>query len=149
MRRMSANFLVCMLAIAIGCKKEQPGSGNVGAGDTGTVIKIGEVGSMTGTEATFGTSSHNGIQLATDEVNAAGGIKGKQIQVIALDDQGKPRAVPPLIPGNATERRRQREAKIRRETRLAHRQAVEDLRASVRLERPADGEDESRPHLRM
>ena len=89
MRRMSAKFLVCVLAVAIGCNKEQQGGGNVGAADT-AVIKIGEVGSMTGTEATFGTSSHNGIQLATDEVNAAGGIKGKQLQVIALDDQGKP-----------------------------------------------------------
>jgi branched-chain amino acid transport system substrate-binding protein len=87
MRRMSAKFLVCVLAVAIGCKKEQQGGGNVGGGEA---IKIGEVGSMTGTEATFGTSSHNGIQLATDEVNAAGGIKGKQLQVIALDDQGKP-----------------------------------------------------------
>ena len=89
MRRMSAKFLVCVLAVAIGCNKEQQGGGNVGSADT-AVIKIGEVGSMTGTEATFGTSSHNGIQLATDEVNAAGGIKGKQLQVIALDDQGKP-----------------------------------------------------------
>ena len=89
MRRMSAKFFVCVLAVAIGCKQEPQGGGNVGATDTG-VIKIGEVGSMTGTEATFGTSSHNGIQLATDEVNAAGGIKGKKIQVIALDDQGKP-----------------------------------------------------------
>src|SRR6266481_5832320 len=89
MRRMSAKFLVCMLAVAIGCKQEQQGGGNVGAADT-AAIKVGEVGSMTGTEATFGTSSHNGIQLATDEVNAAGGIKGKKIQVLALDDQGKP-----------------------------------------------------------
>src|SRR3954470_6545943 len=91
MRRMSANFFVCMLALAVGCKKEQPGSGNVGSGgsDTG-VIKIGEVGSMTGTEATFGTSSDRGIQLAVTEVNGAGGIKGRQLQVIALDDEGKP-----------------------------------------------------------
>jgi acyl-CoA hydrolase len=66
---------------------------------------------------------------------------------VALDEDGKPRTVAPLIPGNATERRRQREAKIRRETRLAHRQAVEDLRASVHLERPDD--EESPPHLRM
>jgi branched-chain amino acid transport system substrate-binding protein len=56
MRRMSAKFLVCVLAIAIGCNKEQQGGGNVGAADT-AVIKIGEVGSMTGTEATFGTSA--------------------------------------------------------------------------------------------
>jgi branched-chain amino acid transport system substrate-binding protein len=89
MRCMSAKFLVCMLAVAIGCKKEQPGGGNVGATDTG-VIKVGEVGSMTGTEATFGTSSDRGIQLAVTEVNSAGGIKGKQVQVIALDDEGKP-----------------------------------------------------------
>src|SRR5947208_17080743 len=89
MRRMSAKFLVCVLAVAIGCKKEQQGGGNVGAADTG-VIKVGEVGSMTGTEATFGTSSDRGIQLAVTEVNGAGGIKGRQIQVIALDDEGKP-----------------------------------------------------------
>src|SRR5438270_3092654 len=89
MRRMSAKFLVCRLAVAIGCKQEQQGGGNVGATDT-AAIKVGEVGSMTGTEATFGTSSHNGIQLATNEVNGAGGIKGRQIVVIALDDQGKP-----------------------------------------------------------
>src|SRR3989475_4266265 len=89
MRCMSAKFLVCMLALALGCKKEQQGGGNVSGTDT-AVIKVGEVGSMTGTEATFGISSHNGIQLATDEVNAAGGIKGRKIQVLALDDQGKP-----------------------------------------------------------
>src|SRR5438067_12114701 len=89
MRRMSAKFLVCMLAVAIGCKEEQQGGGNVGADDPG-VLKVGEVGSMTGTEATFGTSSDRGIQLAVKEVNGAGGIKGRQIQVIALDDEGKP-----------------------------------------------------------
>jgi branched-chain amino acid transport system substrate-binding protein len=89
MRRISAKFLVCMFALAAGCKKEPEGGGNVGAADTG-VIKIGEVGSMTGTEATFGTSSDRGIQLSVKEVNGAGGIKGRQIQVIALDDEGKP-----------------------------------------------------------
>src|SRR3989454_4798450 len=89
MRCMSAKFLVCVLAVAIGCKKEQQGGGNVGAADTG-VIKVGEVGSMTGTEATFGTSSDRGIQLAVTEVNSQGGIKGRQVQVIALDDEGKP-----------------------------------------------------------
>src|SRR2546422_4133757 len=89
MRCMSAKFLVCMLALAVDCKKEPEGGGNVGGADTG-VIKIGEVGSMTGTEATFGTSSDRGIQLAVKEVNGAGGIKGRQIQVIALDDEGKP-----------------------------------------------------------
>ncbi len=89
MRRIPAKILLCVLAAALACKKEPQGGGNVGAADTG-VIKVGEVGSMTGTEATFGTSSDRGIQLAVKETNAAGGIKGKQVQVIALDDEGKP-----------------------------------------------------------
>src|SRR3989338_9192051 len=54
------------------------------------IIKIGEYGSLTGSEATFGTSTHNGIMLAIDELNSAGGIAGKKIKAITVDDQGKP-----------------------------------------------------------
>lgn len=53
-------------------------------------IKIGEYGSLTGSEATFGTSTHNGIMLAMDAFNAQGGLNGKKIKVITVDDQGKP-----------------------------------------------------------
>lgn len=53
-------------------------------------IKIGEVGSMTGSEATFGISTHEGIQLAIKEQNAKGGIKGKKLELISVDNQGKP-----------------------------------------------------------
>ena len=53
-------------------------------------IKIGEIGSMTGAQATFGISTHEGIQLAIKEQNAKGGIKGKKIELVSLDDQGKP-----------------------------------------------------------
>lgn len=55
-----------------------------------SVIRIGEVGSMTGSESTFGISTHNGILLAAEEINARGGIKGKRVEIILLDDQGKP-----------------------------------------------------------
>jgi acyl-CoA hydrolase len=65
---------------------------------------------------------------------------------VALDEDGKPRPVPPLIAGNATERRRQREAKIRRETRLTHREAIASHRAAVVVDRT---DDDSPPHLRM
>lgn len=54
------------------------------------IIKIGEVGSMSGSEATFGVSTHEGISLAIKEQNEKGGIKGKKIQLISLDNQGKP-----------------------------------------------------------
>lgn len=53
-------------------------------------IRIGEFGSMTGTEATFGISTHRGIEMVIDETNKAGGIDGKKLRLISLDDQGKP-----------------------------------------------------------
>ncbi|MEQ1505084.1 MAG: ABC transporter substrate-binding protein, partial [Myxococcota bacterium] len=52
-------------------------------------ILIGEYGSLTGSEATFGQSTHNGVLLAIDEINAAGGINGKKLAVQVYDDQGK------------------------------------------------------------
>lgn len=54
------------------------------------IIKVGEVGSMSGSEATFGLSTHEGISLAVKEQNAKGGIKGQKIELINLDNQGKP-----------------------------------------------------------
>ena len=52
-------------------------------------ILIGHFGSMSGSEATFGQSTDNGIRLAIDEANLKGGIKGKKIKLITMDDQGK------------------------------------------------------------
>lgn len=53
-------------------------------------ILVGQFGSMTGGEATFGQSTDKGVRLAIDAKNAAGGIKGKKIKLITLDNQGKP-----------------------------------------------------------
>jgi len=53
-------------------------------------ILIGEYGSLTGAEASFGISTRNGIDLAIEEVNKTGGVLGKQVRVIVEDDQGKP-----------------------------------------------------------
>lgn len=52
-------------------------------------IKIGEFASLTGKEATFGTSSHEGTQLAIDELNAAGGLLGKKLELLTEDNQSK------------------------------------------------------------
>ncbi len=54
------------------------------------MINIGEYESLTGSEATFGQSSHNGLVLAVEEVNNAGGLLGKKINLITEDNQGKP-----------------------------------------------------------
>jgi branched-chain amino acid transport system substrate-binding protein len=56
---------------------------------TSNTFRIGEVGSMTGSDATFGISTHRGISIAVDEVNAQGGVQGRRVELISLDDQGK------------------------------------------------------------
>src|SRR5438105_9618799 len=62
---------------------------NTSAAGGGGEILIGEYGSMTGPQATFGQSTHNGIMMAVDEINAKGGINGRKIKVITEDDQSK------------------------------------------------------------
>ena len=56
----------------------------------GDEILVGEYGSLTGTTATFGQSTNNAIQMAYEQINAAGGVLGKKVRVIVEDDQSKP-----------------------------------------------------------
>lgn len=58
------------------------------SGDT-NVIRIGEFASLTGKEATFGQSSHNGTMLALEEIQAGGGLLGKKVEIITEDNQSK------------------------------------------------------------
>ncbi len=53
-------------------------------------ILIGEFSSLTGTTATFGQSTHHGLELAVDETNNAGGVLGKKVTLLVEDDQSKP-----------------------------------------------------------
>jgi branched-chain amino acid transport system substrate-binding protein len=55
-----------------------------------STLRIGEFASLTGKEAAFGQSSHKGTLLAIEELNAAGGVLGKQIELLAEDNQSKP-----------------------------------------------------------
>ncbi len=55
----------------------------------GETIKVGEYASLTGKEAGFGQTSHHGIVLAIEEINAAGGVLGKPLQLITEDDETK------------------------------------------------------------
>jgi branched-chain amino acid transport system substrate-binding protein len=91
---MKTKTLIVFLAIAslalLGCPpkgSEQTGTTSTGAG--GGEILVGEYGSLTGPQATFGQSTHNGIMMAMDEVNAAGGVNGRKIKVLTEDDQSK------------------------------------------------------------
>lgn len=78
-------FLLLGVFWVLGCTK------NSGTSDTAAAneIVVGEYGSMTGSEATFGQSTDKGVRLAIDEQNAKGGIKGKHIRLVVEDEQGK------------------------------------------------------------
>lgn len=73
MKRLSALGALCALALAA-C---QP--------TTGDTIKIGLIGPLTGDAASIGVDVLNGAKLAVDEINATGGVGGKQVQLVAED----------------------------------------------------------------
>lgn len=79
--------LAVVTALSFGCTKKSD-NGSPSAADN--EIRIGQFGSMTGSEASFGRSTDKGIRLAIDAQNAAGGVKGKKIVLLTEDDEGKP-----------------------------------------------------------
>ena len=53
-------------------------------------IPVGAYLSLSGSDSTFGTDTRDGIELAVQELNAAGGVKGKKVRVIYEDDKSTP-----------------------------------------------------------
>ena len=53
-------------------------------------IKIGLLNEMTGGNATIGTAAANGAKLAIKEINANGGLLGKQIKAVVADNKSEP-----------------------------------------------------------
>jgi branched-chain amino acid transport system substrate-binding protein len=74
----------------------QPASGSAGSGSTsgGTggngPIKIAVVDAQSGSSSDLGQFEWRGVKLAVDQVNKAGGVNGRQIQLTLYDDQGDP-----------------------------------------------------------
>ena len=96
-RWMSAFALAAVTVFAACQKKEAPQqaaapSAAAPAAQTAenAPIVIGHVTSLTGETATFGEGANNGVKLAIEEANAAGGVKGHKIQLEVFDTQGKP-----------------------------------------------------------
>jgi branched-chain amino acid transport system substrate-binding protein len=52
-------------------------------------IRMGHFGSLTGKDASFGVVSRKGIMLATEEINAAGGLLGRPVEYLSEDIQSK------------------------------------------------------------
>jgi branched-chain amino acid transport system substrate-binding protein len=70
------------LLFLTGCKP-----GNTSGSDT---IKIGNYAAISGKDGAYGDSSTKAVRLAIDEINAAGGVLGKQIELVVEDTQSKP-----------------------------------------------------------
>lgn len=99
MRRVSSVLVaLATLALVTGCEKKTKqatptapsGAPSTAPATPSNVVLFGEVGSLTGAQATFGISTRNGIEMAIAEANKEGGIKGKQIQVKVYDDMSRP-----------------------------------------------------------
>ena len=89
--RSLAGLLACSLASASllgGCGKPAASGSGGGGAATGPIL-VGEVASLTGDRSSFGLSSHEGTQLALEELNAAGGLLGRPLELITEDDQSK------------------------------------------------------------
>lgn len=64
----------------------QPASKEAASSDT---IKLGGIIPQTGAVSNYGNSTENGIKLAIDEINGAGGIDGKEVVWTSYDDKGE------------------------------------------------------------
>jgi branched-chain amino acid transport system substrate-binding protein len=87
-------ILLVSILLPVACEKKGGDTGSTGGGDT---IKVGVYGDLTGQTASFGKSTKNGVELAFEEINKAGGINGKKIQTIVEDDQGRPEQAKTVI----------------------------------------------------
>lgn len=85
LRRLVASALLALASLGCG-DSSSPATGPAASGNE---VVIGHYASMTGSEANFGIFTDNGIKLAIQERNAAGGVGGKQVRLITYDDQSK------------------------------------------------------------
>ena len=58
------------------------------AAASGSTIKVGVLGPMTGDVSVYGLAVINGATLYLKQVNADGGVNGKQLEIITMDEQG-------------------------------------------------------------
>ena len=97
--------IIAAALLAVGCSGTAPAATPTGAAGTpaastaaataagGAEIKVGSLAPLTGVDANAGQQWHNGVEMATEEINAAGGIAcmgGAKIRILEGDHQGKP-----------------------------------------------------------
>ena len=81
-------FIACAMSLSliaslVGCEGK-------GSGGTSGTIKIGFVAPLTGSNSSFGQSGQKALKLLEEQTNSAGGVNGQKVQIISVDDEGKP-----------------------------------------------------------
>lgn len=84
MKKIFAFFLLFSLCACV------QKTGTVTNNNGGSTIKIGVYADLTGQTSAFGQSTKNGVELAVEEINSAGGVAGKKLEIVIEDDQGRP-----------------------------------------------------------
>src|ERR1044071_4612074 len=77
-------IVIVVLALAFSCSRREDDTTDH------TTIKIGYFGDLTGPTFNFGQSAINGVLMAASEINQAGGINHRKIDVVIEDDKGSP-----------------------------------------------------------
>lgn len=85
-RTLLALALITTLFIGLACERR---GGATNGSNTGPIV-VGYYGDLSGRTSSFGQSTKNGVEMAADEINKAGGINGRQVQIVVEDDQGEP-----------------------------------------------------------
>lgn len=89
-KMLSIVLAVCISVTAfVGCSSQSPvqSDGSSNTGNSSDIVKVGYIGSLTGDGALWGQAGLNGLLLAADEINAAGGILGKQVEIVQMDNR--------------------------------------------------------------
>ena len=79
-------FAIVLMALAFSCSRPPDEKDPVDR----SPIKIGYFGDLSGPTLNFGKSAYNGVIMAADEINQAGGINGRKIDIVIEDDRGSP-----------------------------------------------------------
>ena len=85
MKKLIALTLACLMlaTLFVGCGKKDDGGSS--GGDT---IKLGWMGSLTGDQAAYGTCESQTLKMMVEDLNANGGLLGKQVELICYDTKG-------------------------------------------------------------
>ena len=80
--------VLMMFALLAGCGGSGGENGDKAAAP-GDTVKLGFLGAKTGSVANYGIPGEKGMKMAIDELNAQGGILGKQVEGIYEDNKGE------------------------------------------------------------